>query len=269
MTSAPAPDGCWAGRALPSCVRGQGEEAPRASLRAEMDNRQAQGDEDAGLLLARTQATGSTDPLACLCCCKLKRLGHSYILHERWNGKLLLVGPHWVGVVCTVGILFLSTGMFLIQHVALMPWYDTLVTLGLCGMTLYYLFQTTCSDPGIVQSEEGKEVSLPHDEVDKKRQDQIVEMQSGQPSRHPSRTRYCDLCSIDQDRSMEHCEDCGVCIAGYDHHCPWMGKCIGRGNIHAFKMFNVSWVVYVAFVLFISITSTDWRESTRQTLQRP
>ena len=39
-----------------------------------------------------------------------------------------------------------------------------------------------------------------------------------------------------------------------------MGKCIGRGNIHAFKMFNISWVIYVAFVLFIAITRINWDE---------
>jgi hypothetical protein len=28
--------------------------------------------------------------------------------------------------------------------------------------------------------------------------------------------------------------DCRACIDGYDHHCPWTGKCIGRGNVKYF-----------------------------------
>ncbi|EGZ25863.1 hypothetical protein PHYSODRAFT_486888 [Phytophthora sojae] len=88
------------------------------------------------------------------------------------------------------------------------------------------------------------------------------------PRRRASRRRFCDICGIEQDRSTDHCEDCGVCVAGYDHHCPWMGKCIGRGNMHAFKMFNVSWVLYVCFVLVVAITSVDWGHAAVQTLQR-
>lgn len=33
---------------------------------------------------------------------------------------------------------------------------------------------------------------------------------------------------------------CNVCIAGYDHHCPWVGKCVGRGNIKTFYCFLVA-----------------------------
>ncbi|CAI5728153.1 unnamed protein product [Peronospora destructor] len=195
-----------------------------------------QAEEDDALLLALAQ---STDPLSFLCCCKLKRLGQSYILRERRDGvtmetKLMIVGPHWIGVLITFGIVLVSTGIFLSQHVATMPWYDTVMTLGLCSMTLYYLFQTTCSDPGIVRSE--KKVTLTEDESEVAEleagnvatMESSMEMQTGDfgPHRRRSRRRFCDICGIEQDRSTDHCDDCGVCVAGYDHHCPWMGKCI-------------------------------------------
>lgn len=192
----------------------------------------------------------------------------------------MIVGPHWIGVLVTLGIILLSTGMFLSQHVATMPWYDTVMTFGLCGMTLYYLFQTTCTDPGIVRPPRQKETSLTEDESEMAELEagtagNSMEMQSVilpasdcGPRRRPSRRRYCDICGIEQDRSTDHCEDCGVCVAGYDHHCPWMGKCIGQGNMHAFKMFNASWVVYVVFVLFIAITTIDWGQAAVQTLHR-
>ncbi|KAG3090112.1 hypothetical protein PI124_g8515 [Phytophthora idaei] len=225
-------------------------------LREHLDKIRAGEDDVDALLLALAQPVGTTDPLSCLCCCKFKRLGHSYILHER-------------RVVS-------ADGMFLSQHVDTMAWYNTLITLGLCGMTLYYLFQTTCTDPGIVRPPTLKDVSHTEDESE------AMELEAGQvptvegvmlPAeafgpRHPSRRRYCDICGIEQDRSTDHCEDCGVCVAGYDHHCPWMGKCIGRDNMYAFKMFNVAWVVYVCFVLFIAILSVDWGHAAVQTLKR-
>lgn len=30
-----------------------------------------------------------------------------------------------------------------------------------------------------------------------------------------------------------------MCIEGYDHHCPWTSKCIGRGNVVAFYVFLI------------------------------
>jgi hypothetical protein len=40
--------------------------------------------------------------------------------------------------------------------------------------------------------------------------------------------------------------DCRVCIEEYDHHCPWTGKCVGKGNVRYFY----AWLVFLvlAFV---------------------
>ena len=38
-------------------------------------------------------------------------------------------------------------------------------------------------------------------------------------------------------RNSYHCRDCGVCIKGYDHHCPWVSKCIGHRNLKSFYAF--------------------------------
>jgi hypothetical protein len=44
-----------------------------------------------------------------------------------------------------------------------------------------------------------------------------------------------------------------VCICDYDHHCPWTGKCVGRGNIRTFQFFVValSWLSIFYIVLAI------------------
>jgi hypothetical protein len=33
------------------------------------------------------------------------------------------------------------------------------------------------------------------------------------------------------DLDTYHCEECNICINGYDHHCDLFSKCIGSRNI--------------------------------------
>ncbi len=51
---------------------------------------------------------------------------------------------------------------------------------------------------------------------------------------HP---KYCKPCKIVRTNDVYHCLDCDVCIEGYDHHCPWIGKCVGRNNLKSFYFF--------------------------------
>lgn len=182
--------------------------------------------------------------------------------------QLVLVGPHWIGVVVTFSLIVGATGAFLDQQCRSLPAYYTLLSLGLCGVTLYYLFQTACVDPGIVRPRRGGAEDLERgpDPVEASSSNEMREPTGWTPRRPP--TRYCDICCVEQARDTDHCDDCGVCVEGYDHHCPWMGKCIGRGNMRAFKLFNAAWVLYVTFVLFVAIQNTDWSAAAVRQYQR-
>ena len=48
--------------------------------------------------------------------------------------------------------------------------------------------------------------------------------------------RFCQKCQIYQGPLTAHCNDCKVCIDELDHHCPWMSKCVGKGNMKWFKV---------------------------------
>jgi len=67
-------------------------------------------------------------------------------------------------------------------------------------------------------------------------------------------TAYCDVCQVYQynDLNIRHCDDCGCCIVGHDHHCPWMGKCVGKRNMTWFIIFNISWILYVVELLIVA-----------------
>lgn len=88
--------------------------------------------------------------------------------------------------------------------------------------------------------------------------------------------KFCNMCKIfiNMDNNVYHCEDCNVCIEGnkyflkiflgYDHHCPWTSKCIGKGNINVFYVFVFSIVLLIGYVIFgVSIASSSQTTGTK------
>lgn len=66
--------------------------------------------------------------------------------------------------------------------------------------------------------------------------------------------RFCAICELVRERGTEHCEECGVCIIEMDHHCPWVGKCIGKENILDFYVFIGS--TFINMIICFVATST-------------
>lgn len=57
-------------------------------------------------------------------------------------------------------------------------------------------------------------------------------------SKHIVIERECKKCGAIRTKKQDrHCSYCGICIKYYDHHCPWVSKCIGKKNIHFFNFF--------------------------------
>lgn len=44
------------------------------------------------------------------------------------------------------------------------------------------------------------------------------------------RTWTCTYCNVEQPPRTKHCHDCDMCVLQFDHHCVWLGNCIGQGN---------------------------------------
>ena len=62
---------------------------------------------------------------------------------------------------------------------------------------------------------------------------------------------FCEFCKEYFPRDFYHCIDCGCCIERLDHHCPWIGRCIGAKNMKYFIRFNILWITEVGFVFMI------------------
>lgn len=66
------------------------------------------------------------------------------------------------------------------------------------------------------------------------------------------RTRPCEPCKV-ISRKAEHCFRCQVCFEDVDHHCPWMNKCVAKGNLCEFYLFLVLTFGSLFYALAISI----------------
>ena len=67
----------------------------------------------------------------------------------------------------------------------------------------------------------------------------------------------CADCKVFYDKNdyVEHCGFCNVCIKGLDHHCIWIGKCVGKGNIYTFYIMLLAIVIFYSYMLGITFFS--------------
>ncbi|KAG8180260.1 hypothetical protein JTE90_019541 [Oedothorax gibbosus] len=128
---------------------------------------------------------------------------------------------------------YLSTKFWM--YVTWFMWFQPYVgdiwrTLGfmVCTMFLFYSFiKAWKSDPGIIQS------------TPEQRFRTIIEL-AEKDGFHPN--WFCSSCLVRRPLRSKHCSVCNQCIARFDHHCPWVGNCVGLGN-HKYFVLYLFWLL--------------------------
>ncbi|XP_063715930.1 uncharacterized protein LOC134843662 [Symsagittifera roscoffensis] len=49
--------------------------------------------------------------------------------------------------------------------------------------------------------------------------------------------RLCHTCQLVKPMRSKHCQFCNRCVEHFDHHCPYIGNCVGLRNRHSFTFF--------------------------------
>jgi len=64
--------------------------------------------------------------------------------------------------------------------------------------------------------------------------------------------KICPTCNIVKPFRSSHCRECDNCIMRFDHHCPWLGTCIGKRNYNCFYYYILCLNLHNFCLLFLS-----------------
>jgi len=150
-----------------------------------------------------------------------------FLFMDKYDNPLLIIGPHWPLFACFFGTINI---LYLIITIKL--WHKFGFKSKLINQISYWLFNlsysyTSLINPGYPKNNHERKTGYPRDEF-----------------------YFCSVCKFYIKRSTDasHCDECGICIEGMDHHCPWTSHCVGKNNTITFYIFVLSTLFSICYL---------------------
>ncbi|XP_036443261.1 palmitoyltransferase ZDHHC18a isoform X1 [Colossoma macropomum] len=220
----------------------------------------------------RALGTPASTPSSTLPCAKknahrLRRKWEVFPGRNRFYCDGRIIVARQCGVLpLTLGLILLTSGLFFVFDCPFLVAHLTVCIPVIAGVLFLFvvitLLQTSFTDPGILPR------ALPEEAADIERQ---IDNSGSGTYRPPPRTKeilingqvvklkYCFTCKMFRPPRTSHCSLCDNCVERFDHHCPWVGNCVGKRNYRFFYTFIVSLSFLTSFIFGCVITHLTLR----------
>ncbi|OQS04573.1 palmitoyltransferase [Thraustotheca clavata] len=145
------------------------------------------------------------------------------------NKSRLIRTVSWIPVVLVLHLICLEYYIFIEYHIranlllgnnSISLFLEFAVFNILVALTVVCYYRVVTTDPGFV-----------NDAMAQKLRDDAMEGGLELP--------MCRSCMKPKPVRTHHCSVCRMCVMKMDHHCPWVGNCVGLGNYKYFYLFVI------------------------------
>nr|XP_054590350.1 palmitoyltransferase ZDHHC9 [Nothobranchius furzeri] len=127
------------------------------------------------------------------------------------------------------------------------------------------LLRTSFSDPGVLPRALPEEANFIEMEIEAANgnvpagQRPPPRIRNVQINNQIVKLKYCYTCKIFRPPRASHCSICDNCVDRFDHHCPWVGNCVGKRNYRYFYLFTLTLSLLTIYIFAFDIVHVVMR----------
>jgi len=163
-------------------------------------------------------------------------------------GGKLIVGKKYYNMIFSTALITVPSIAFIVlcvtslSHTAssILIAFDVVITF----FTNYFLIKSGTMDPGILE----KDRYIRDRETIRKKEKFTLQIKG-----HLLGMNKCISCYLLRPPRTSHCSECDNCVERFDHHCVWIGTCVGKRNQKFFYYFLFGIMTAAVFQTIVNL----------------